>query len=647
MSRTTKTRLAALAAAGALVIGTGLSAAMPASADSKSGGTVTIAEISTPDHWDPQRIYTGEDLAMMGTFLFRSLTQYKPVSGAQGNEIQGDIATNTGVPTNLAKTWTFTLKSGVTFQDGSAVNCADVKYAVSRVFAQDTITDGPAYPLTMLATSYAKYFGPYVSQTTASNAELDKGIWCGTPADQKAKKQYPTGKVITFNLVRSVADFNYSTTLLSYSPVQKSKDSGEGYDRAPQATGPYMITHYPEDIEAPDYFELSRNSNYNAGSDGTRNAYPDKIILKTNQDPSVLDNAFITDTASSSVLLGTVQVANRSRVWNTDGTFKTVAQGAESNFNGRVYNAYDPYVSYVAFNLKTGNASGRNYGVNCLPLRKALLYTLDRKALLALNGGPGLAGDYADGTIKPSMGADYKAIAFDSSFGDFSGATTGSATSVYNAKTKKTTTTIDAGSGSFAAAYKWLQTAKADKTQGCKDAVANATGSNGLVYERSRDTASGRLALAVWGDSLGKLGMKVTPRFNPVGYYPRVLDTNWDGDLGGAGWGPDWANASTVVPELFGKDGGFNVNKTWYDKKYSGFASLLKAANGTTDRAVQSSYWQKLNQYAMDQAWVIPTFFTKTQRIWGSNVGGNYQWAPYGSYAYNDLYLKDNTKSDS
>ena len=126
MSGTTRrTRVAALAAAGALVLGTGLASALPASADSKAGGTLTIAEISTPDHWDPQRIYTGEDLAMMGTFLFRSLTQYKAVSGPQGNEIQGDLATNTGVPTNLAKTWTFTLKSGSKFQDGSAVTYAD------------------------------------------------------------------------------------------------------------------------------------------------------------------------------------------------------------------------------------------------------------------------------------------------------------------------------------------------------------------------------------------------------------------------------------------------------------------------------------------------------------------------------------------
>jgi len=633
MSGTTRrTRIAALAAAGALVLGTGLASALPASADSKAGGTLTIAEISTPDHWDPQRIYTGEDLAMMGTFLFRSLTQYKAVSGAQGNEIQGDLATNTGVPTNLAKTWTFTLKDGAKFQDGSAVTCADVKYAVSRVFAQDTITDGPAYPLTMLVTSYAKYFGPYVAQTAASTAELDKGIWCGTPANQKAKKQYPTGNVITFNLIRSVADFNYSTTLLSYSPVQKSKDSGEGYDRAPQATGPYKITHYPEDIEAPDYFEFSRNSAYSAASDGSRNAYPDKIIIKTNQDPNVLDNAFIGDTSSSSLYLGALQVANRGRVWSSAGT------PVNDSFNGRVYNAYDPYVSYVAFNLKQ---------FNCLPLRKAMLYALDRKALLDLSGGPGLAGDYGDGAVKPSMGADYAPVKFDSSFGDFSGATTGSATVTTDPKTKKTTTTIDPGAGSFKAAYTWMQTAKADKSAECKAAVAKATSASGLTYERSRETASARLAVAVWKSSLGKIGINFTPRYNATGYYPRVLSTSWDADFGGAGWGPDWANASTVLPELFGKDGGFNVNKTWYDKKYSSFASLLKSANGTTDRATQSSFWIKMNQFAMDQAWIIPTFFTKTQRIWGSNIGGNYQWAPYGSYAYNDIYLKDTTKSDS
>lgn len=639
MSGTTRrTRIAALATAGALVIGTGLASALPASADSKAGGTVTIAEISTPDHWDPQRIYTGEDLAMMGTFLFRSLTQYKMVSGAQGNEIQGDLATNTGVPTNLAKTWTFTLKDGAKFQDGSAVTCADVKYGVSRVFAQDVITDGPAYPLTMLATPYTAYFGPYVTQTTASNAALDKGIWCGTPADQKAKKQYPAGKVITFNLVRSVADFNYSTTLLTYSPIQKSKDSGEGYDRAPQATGPYKITHYPEDIEAPDYFELSRNAAYDPASDGSRNAYPDKIIIKTNQDPNVLDEAFITDSASSSVLLGTVQPANRGRVWNSDGTFKTTGQGAESDFTGRVYNAYDPYVSYVAFNLKQ---------FNCLPLRKAMLYALDRKAILAFNGGSGLVGDYGDGAVKPSMGADYAPVKFDSSFGDFSGATTGSATVTVNPKTKKTTTTIDPGAGSFAAAYKWMQTAKADKSAGCKSAVAKATSTDGLVFERGRETAGGRAVIAIYQSSMGRIGVNLKPRWNATGYYPRVLGTNWDADLGSAGWGPDWANASTVLPELFGKDGGFNVNKTWYDAKYSSFASLLKSANGATNRATQAGFWQKMNQYAMDQAWIIPTFFTKTQRMWGSNIGGNYQWAPYGSYAYNDIYLKDNTKSDS
>jgi len=387
---------------------------------------------------------------------------------------------------------------------------------------------------------------------------------------------------------------------------------------------------------------LSRNSAYDKASDGSRNAYPDKIILKTNQDPNVLDNAFIDDTSSSSLYMGGLQVANRGRVWASSGN------PVNDSFTGRVYNAYDPYVSYVAFNLRVGkNSDNTTFGVNCLPLRKAIMYALDRKALLDLSGGPGLAGDYGDGVVKPNLGADYAPNKFDSSFGDFSGATTGSATVTTDPKTKKTVTTIDPGTGSFKAAYTWFQTAKADKTADCKAAVAKATSTSGLTYERSRETASARLAVAVWKSSLGKIGINFTPRYNATGYYPRVLSSTWDADFGGAGWGPDWSNASTVLPELFGKDGGFNVNKTWFDKKYSSFASLLKSANGTTDRAKQSTFWRQMNQFAMDQVWVIPTFFTKTQRIWGSNIGGNYQWAPYGSYAYNDVYLKDTSKSDS
>jgi len=629
----TKTRVAALAAVSALVVG-GLASALPASAaDSKTGGTLTIQEVSTPDHWDPARVYTGEDLAMMGTFLFRSLTQYKSLPGSQGNDIQADLATNTGVPANLAKTWTFVLKSGATFQDGSAVTCGDVKYAASRVFAQSTITDGPQYPVTMLNVGFnsdgtPKYPGPYTA-TAAQKAIFDKAVVCGAPG---ARTQNPAGNIITFNLARSVADFNYSTTLLTYSPVQASKDSGEGYDTAPQATGPYIISNYPSDVTAPDSFVLTRNSKYNAASDGSRNAYPDKIVLKINGDNDVLDEAFITDAASASLYRGGLQIFNRTRAWNDDGTPKT-------GFGNREQNILDPYAYYLAVNVNK---------MNCLPLRKALLYAIDRKSIVALAGGLSFTGAYADSVVKPNLGQDYAPVSYDASFGDYSGAATGTATVTTDPKTKKTVTTITAGSGSFAAAYKWLTTAKADKTAACKAAVARATDPNqGLIMERGKRSSSSDTTFGPYKTPLNRLGIYITARYNSTGYYPRILSPSWDADFGTAGWGPDWSNASTVLPELFGSAGGFNASQTWKDAKYKSFDSLMKKALGTTDRATQANYWHQLAQYSMDQVWAIPRFFGKAQTMWGSNIGGNYNWAPYGSFAYNDVYLVDKSKDDS
>ena len=49
----------------------------------------------------------------------------------------------------------------------------------------------------------------------------------------------------------------------------------------------------------------------------------------------------------------------------------------------------------------------------------------------------------------------------------------------------------------------------------------------------------------------------------------------------------------------------------------------------------------------MQNAWVLPTLFGRTQRLAGSKVGNVsgdggkvYVWAPYGSWSYGDLYVK-------
>ena len=51
-----------------------------------------------------------------------------------------------------------------------------------------------------------------------------------------------------------------------------------------------------------------------------------------------------------------------------------------------------------------------------------------------------------------------------------------------------------------------------------------------------------------------------------------------------SGWGPDWPNASTVIPELFTEAGGFNLSQV----KDKAFAAKVQEAKINTDRAAQS-----------------------------------------------------------
>ncbi len=224
------TASAALIAAGALV-GTASSAS---AASVKTGGTLYfITHAEQFDHVDPARVYTGRDIAFFNSYIYRNLVSYKPTAGAAGASLVPDLATNTGVPSNSAKTWKFTLRAGVKWQDGSAITCADVKYGVSRPFATDVITDGPQYLVGALAIPLDKdgssqYKGPYKK---TGQALFNKAVTC-------------SGNVITFKLNRSFADFNYALTYPAAAPVKASKDTGEKYDLKPFSNGPYLIKSY-------------------------------------------------------------------------------------------------------------------------------------------------------------------------------------------------------------------------------------------------------------------------------------------------------------------------------------------------------------------------------------------------------------------
>jgi peptide/nickel transport system substrate-binding protein len=110
-------------------------------------------------------------------------------------------------------------------------------------------------------------------------------------------------------------------------------------------------------------------------------------------------------------------------------------------------------------------------------------------------------------------------------------------------------------------------------------------------------------------------------------------------DVATGGWGADWANASTVIPDLFLQHGGFDMNLNWNDPTYKSFATQVATAQGETDRAKQAGEWKTLAQFVMDQYWTIKPVFQKEQNVWGSKVGGAAFWMPQGCLLFPALYV--------
>ena len=563
----------ALATAGVLVGTTSASAAT-----AKTGGTLYfITHAEQFDHVDPARVYTGRDIAFFNSYLYRNLVSYKPVKGAAGASLVGDLATNSGVPSNSAKTWKFTLRPGITWEDGSPITCADVAYGVSRPFAADVITDGPQYLVQALDIPKDKdgssaYKGPYKK---TGQKLFDKAVTC-------------SGNTITFNLNRSFADFNYALTYPAGAPVKQSKDTGDKYDLRPFASGPYKIKKY----KIGDEMVLVRNSKWNRSSDTFRTPYPDDIVVRFGLAEDVRDQITLEDQIPNTVNLDGLQPTNNIAFFE-DPTKK----------NQRM-NVFDPYVRYAAMNVSKGH-------MDCLAIRKAVFFAINTQALIDLSGGTVYYGVPGDNPVKPVLGLDYAP-------------TKGN---IHDPNWKIT------GNPDYAKSL--VEGAKAS----CPDAYKKAT-ADGIVWDIAQ-SATNQKASQLITTALNAAGIQIKFNFIPSGqYYSTVMNPAKQNDISSAGWGADWANASTVLPELFTQEGGFNLSQNWNDAAYAAFKKLSDSGKNETNRAKQASIWKQASQYVMDQYWIIRPVFGKQQFQWGSKVGGVFYWEPQGTFGFGGLYVK-------
>jgi peptide/nickel transport system substrate-binding protein len=539
-----------------------------------TGGTLTMLTLNQEfTDLDPQRAYTGEDIAFLDAYLTRSLTGYKVSrDGKASATLVPDMATDTGTAENGGKDWKFTLRDGMKWQDGSPVTCEDLKYGVSRTFATDVIVGGPTYASQYLDIPVGKdgtsvYKGPYVTKGN-NTAAYDKAVVCD-------------GQTITFHLSKPIGDFNYTVTL-GFGAVPKAADTGEKYTKLIQSDGPYKIQTYTKGNE----MVLVRNENWSKASDPYRPAYPDKIVVKFGLDSSVIDQRMIQNAGADQ------QTFSRDSLLASD--LATVFN--DKSFADRRVQAYSPYVIYDCINVDK---------VPNLKQRQALMVALDRAQIRQITGGT-FAGKLADGAIKPNLALDYEP------------------TGLWTGLLGKSIP--DQGDPAYA-----KQLIK-------ESGIPMPT----ITYSYGQTPDGDKIAAATKA-SLELAGIKV--KLNPIessAYYTTVFDKSRATELMTNGWGPDWPNASTVIPPLFTEKGGWDVSRI-NDKDFN---AKVNAALAETDRTKQATEWKALNKEAVQNAWIIPRLFENDQRLAGSKVhsasgknGALYIGGAQGSWPYVDMYV--------
>ncbi|WP_149183644.1 ABC transporter substrate-binding protein [Streptomyces sp. TRM49041] len=314
----------------------------------QKGGTLTVLSNQDFTHLDPARNWVMGGMDFGTRLLYRTLVTYKAEPGPKGGELVPDLAEDLGTASNGAKTWTFRLKKGLKYEDGTPITAQDVKYNVERSFSPD-LPGGPDYAARYLAGAEG-YQGP------AQGKHLDS---IKTPDDH----------TIVFELRKPFAEFPYATVLPTFAPVPKAQDKGPQYDNRPFSSGPYKIESYARDKQ----LVLVRNTHWDPATDQVRKAYPDRIVVTMGLKANQIDDRLIASSGAdaSAVSWGKLRPESTPKVL-TKPDVKARLLAESSNCTEMVQ-------------MHTGRAPFDNVKV-----RQAVQYALDREAILTASGGPAL-----------------------------------------------------------------------------------------------------------------------------------------------------------------------------------------------------------------------------------------------------------------
>lgn len=325
----------------------------------EKGGTLRFAQSSDFDSTDPANTYYAFSLNFNRLYS-RGLTTYG-YNPENANTAQPDLAEELGEPSDGNKTWTYTLREGLKYEDGSPVKAEHVKYAVMRTFDRSVLGNGPSY-FASLIEGASDNKGPFKDK----NWKAFKGI------------ETPDDRTVIFHLNAPFAEFNEVVMFNGQtSPVPPEKDTGKQYALHPLSTGPYM---WDGNFQPGKGGTLIRNPHWDAESDPNRKALPDKIVYEANVDAEEVDQRLLNGDIHVDMAGSGVQDNARKTILG-DEALKSNADNPLAGFSWFI--PITPVIDNVW-------------------CRRAIVYAADRDAMWRAYGGD-IGGEFATNIQPPTI----------------------------------------------------------------------------------------------------------------------------------------------------------------------------------------------------------------------------------------------------
>jgi peptide/nickel transport system substrate-binding protein len=272
------------------------------------------------------------------------LTAFRHVGGRAGEAVVPDLAVSVPIPTDGGRTYAFRLRRGVRYSTGATVRAADIRLGLER-----TLRAGSA--------GTAGFYTGIVGAQTCSGKHAGCDLRRGIVVDDAAG-------TITFHLTEPDPDFPTKLAMPGAVAVPAGAERFPAHHALP-ATGPYLIAGFEPDR----FIRLVRNPRFDSWSGAAKpDGYVDEITIR-------LD-------ANQAAAVGTVERGQADYVFGeVQHESPALLRTLFTRYAGQVHTNSQFATRYLFLNTRAPP-------FNDVDVRRALNYAVDRRAAVALEGGP-------------------------------------------------------------------------------------------------------------------------------------------------------------------------------------------------------------------------------------------------------------------